>query len=102
MAPRPQGAGACGVSSVVGGFVTALDHGGRLRRATLPGASCLGGRARGAGSRSATPVLGQLQFVLKERRAEIRKIHRWAGAIDADPHFPQHPLRIALAGSSPT
>jgi hypothetical protein len=30
---------------------------------------------------TATPVLGQLQFVLKERRAEIRKIHRWAGAI---------------------
>ena len=30
---------------------------------------------------TATPVLGQLQFALKERRAEIRKVHRWAGAI---------------------
>lgn len=29
----------------------------------------------------ATPVLGQLQFVLKGRRAEIRRIHRWSGAM---------------------
>ena len=29
----------------------------------------------------ATPVLGQLQFVLKGRRAEIRKVHRWSGAM---------------------
>ena len=30
---------------------------------------------------TATPVLGQLQFVMKERRAEIRKVHRWSGAM---------------------
>jgi uncharacterized iron-regulated membrane protein len=30
---------------------------------------------------TATPVLGQLQFVLKERRAEVRKLHRWSGAM---------------------
>jgi len=29
----------------------------------------------------ATPVLGQLQFVLTQRRAEIRKVHRRAGAM---------------------
>jgi uncharacterized membrane protein len=28
-----------------------------------------------------TPVLGQLQLKLKNRRAEIRKAHRWAGAM---------------------
>jgi hypothetical protein len=30
---------------------------------------------------AATPVLGQLQFVMKERRAEVRKVHRWSGAM---------------------
>ncbi len=30
---------------------------------------------------TATPALGQLQFVMKERRAEVRKLHRRAGAI---------------------
>ena len=29
----------------------------------------------------ATPALGQLQFVTKQRRAEVRKLHRWAGAM---------------------
>ncbi len=29
---------------------------------------------------AATPVLGQLQFILKERRAEARQLHRPAGA----------------------
>ena len=29
----------------------------------------------------ATPALGQLQFVLKGRRAEIRTFHRWSGAM---------------------
>lgn len=28
-----------------------------------------------------TPVAGQLLFVLKDNRAEIRKAHRWAGAM---------------------
>jgi lysylphosphatidylglycerol synthetase-like protein (DUF2156 family) len=56
--------GACGSLSVVGGFATALTMGAAVILAA-----------------TATPVLGQLQFVLKERRAEIRKVHRWAGAI---------------------
>jgi len=30
---------------------------------------------------AATPALGQLQFIMKERRAEVRKLHRRAGAI---------------------
>lgn len=30
---------------------------------------------------TATPVLGQLQFIMKERRVEVRKLHRRAGAI---------------------
>jgi hypothetical protein len=29
----------------------------------------------------ATPILGQLQFTLKNRRTEIRNAHRWAGAM---------------------
>ena len=29
----------------------------------------------------ATPILGQLQFTLKNRRTEIRYVHRWAGAL---------------------
>jgi hypothetical protein len=29
----------------------------------------------------ATPALGQLQFVTRQRRAEVRKLHRWAGAM---------------------
>jgi putative copper export protein len=29
----------------------------------------------------ATPILGHLQFTLKSRRAEIRKAHRWSGAM---------------------
>jgi hypothetical protein len=28
----------------------------------------------------ATPVLGHLPFILKNRRTEVRKVHRWAGA----------------------
>ena len=72
--------GACGSLSVVGGFATALymvaqsgeGHFGVLH--AYVGAVVIL-------AATATPVLGQLQFVLKERRAEIRKIHRWAGAI---------------------
>jgi hypothetical protein len=72
--------GACGSLSVVGGFAMALtmvaqsgeEHFGVLH-AYVGAAVIL--------AATATPVLGQLQFVLKERRAEIRKIHRWAGAI---------------------
>jgi hypothetical protein len=29
----------------------------------------------------ATPILGQLQFTMKNRRAEFRNAHRWAGAM---------------------
>jgi Eukaryotic cytochrome b561 len=29
----------------------------------------------------ATPILGQLQFTLKNRRTELRNAHRWAGAM---------------------
>jgi hypothetical protein len=30
---------------------------------------------------TASAILGQLQFTLKNRRAELRKAHRWAGAM---------------------
>jgi len=72
--------GACGSLSVVGGFATALymvaiDGGPHFEvlHAWVGSLVVL--------SATATPVLGQLQFVLKERRAEIRKVHRWAGAM---------------------
>ena len=72
--------GACGSLSVAGGFVTALvmvdGFGGPHFQVLHAWAGALVVLAA-----TATPVLGQLQFVLKERRAEIRKIHRWAGAI---------------------
>jgi hypothetical protein len=29
----------------------------------------------------ATPILGQLQFTMKNRRTELRNAHRWAGAM---------------------
>jgi len=71
--------GACGSLSIVGGFATALymvaDFGGphfEVLHAWVGSLVVL--------SATAAPVLGQLQFVLKERRAEIRKVHRWAGA----------------------
>ena len=72
--------GACGSLSVIGGFSTALimvaDFGGphfQVLHAWVGALVVL--------SATATPVLGQLQFVLKERRAEFRKVHRRAGAI---------------------
>jgi len=72
--------GACGSLSVVGGFSTALymvaDFGGPhfdVLHAYMGAVVVLVAMA--------TPVLGQLQFVLKERRAEIRKFHRRAGAM---------------------
>jgi hypothetical protein len=72
--------GACGSLSVAGGFATALTmvagFGGPHFQVPHAWAGALVVLAA-----TATPVLGQLQFVLKERRAEIRKIHRWAGAI---------------------
>jgi len=72
--------GACGSLSVVCGFATALtmvaDFGGPHFQVLHAWVGVLVVLAA-----TATPVLGQLQFVLKERRAEIRKVHRWAGAI---------------------
>jgi hypothetical protein len=72
--------GACGSLSVVGGLATALimvaDFGGPHFQVLHAWAGALVVLAA-----TATPVLGQLQFVLKDRRTEIRKIHRWAGAI---------------------
>jgi hypothetical protein len=72
--------GACGSLSVVGGFATALfmvaDNGGphfEVLHAWVGALVVL--------VATATPVLGQLQFVLKERRTEIRKVHHRAGAI---------------------
>ena len=72
--------GACGALSVICGFATALTM------VTMSGEEHFAVLHAYAGavvilSATATPVLGQLQFVLKERRAEIRKIHRWAGAM---------------------
>lgn len=72
--------GACGSLSVIGGFATALtmvamsgDKHFEVLHAYWGAVVIL--------AAAATPVLGQLQFVLKERRAEIRKAHRWAGAM---------------------
>ena len=75
-----RGLGVCGSLSVVGGFATALymvaDNGGPHFEVLHAWVGALVVLAA-----TATPVLGQLQFVLKERRTEIRKIHRRAGAI---------------------
>jgi len=72
--------GACGSLSVVCGFATALtmvaDFGGPHFQVLHAWVGVLVVLAA-----TATPVLGQLQFVLTERRAEIRKVHSWAGAI---------------------
>jgi len=72
--------GICGVLSIALGFSTAVnmvaasgDEHFDVLHAYVGAVVIL--------AATATPVLGQLQFVLKERRAEIRKIHRWAGAI---------------------
>jgi hypothetical protein len=72
--------GACGSLSVAGGFATALAmvsvSGGPHFEVLHAWVGALVVLAA-----AATPVLGQLQFALKERRAEIRKAHRWAGAM---------------------
>ena len=72
--------GACGALSVICGFATALTM------VTMSGEEHFAVLHAYAGavvilSATATPVLGQLQFVLKERRAEVRKVHRRAGAM---------------------
>jgi hypothetical protein len=72
--------GACGSLSVVGGFATALymvaNNGGPHFEVLHAWVGVLVVLAA-----TATPALGQLQFVLKERRTEIQKVHRRAGVI---------------------
>lgn len=72
--------GACGSLSVVGGLSAAVymvaDFGGphfQVLHAWVGAVVVL--------SAVATPVLGQLQFIMKERRAEVRKFHRRAGVM---------------------
>ena len=85
--------GACGALSVVCGFATALymvaasgeEHFEVLH--AYVGAVVIF-------AATATPVLGQLQLVLKERRTELRKAHRWSGAITLILISPQHYFRI--------
>ncbi len=72
--------GACGSISVLCGFAAALTlvagFGGPHFQVphTWAGAAVVLCAV-------ATPVLGQLQFAVKQRRAEIRKAHRMAGAL---------------------
>ena len=72
--------GACGSLSVIGGFATALTMVAMSGDEHFEVLHAYGGAVVILAA-AATPVLGQLQFVLKERRAEIRKAHRWAGAM---------------------
>jgi hypothetical protein len=72
--------GACGSLSVIGGFATALTMVAMSGDKHFEVLHAYGGAVVILAA-AATPVLGQLQFVLKERRAEIRKAHRWAGAM---------------------
>ncbi len=75
-----RGLGACGALSVLCGFSAAVamvaGFGGPHFQVLH---AWIGGLA--AFFATATPVLGQLQFILKERRAEARKLHRRAGAV---------------------
>lgn len=96
-----RGMGACGSLSVVGGVSTALymvaDFGGPhfdVLHAYMGAVVVLAAMA--------TPVLGQLQFVLKERRAEIRKFHRRAGAMTLILLFLNILSGLVLAGVIPT
>lgn len=50
---------------------------------------------------TATPVLGQLQFIMKERRAEVRKFHRWSGAMTLILLFLNILSGLVLAGILP-
>ncbi len=72
--------GICGVLSIVLGFLAAVymvaesgdDHFVVLH--AWAGALAIL-------AATATSILGQLQFTMKNRRAELRKAHRWAGAL---------------------
>jgi predicted acyltransferase len=72
--------GICGVLSIALGFSTAVymvtasgdEHFDVLH--ALAGAVIIL-------AAMATPILGQLQFTLKNRRTELRNAHRWAGAM---------------------
>lgn len=72
--------GTCGALSVVCGFATALTMVAQSGEEHFEVLHAYVG-AVVIFSATATPVLGQLQFVLKERRAEVRKVHRRAGAM---------------------
>ncbi len=72
--------GICGVLSIVLGFLAAVymvAESGDDHFAVLHAwAGVLAILAA-----TATSILGQLQFTMKNRRAELRKAHRWAGAL---------------------
>lgn len=72
--------GICGVLSIVLGFATAVymvaesgDEHFDVLHAYVGAVVILAAMA--------TPILGQLQFTLKNRRTELRNAHRWSGAM---------------------
>ena len=72
--------GICGVLSIALGFATAVYM------VAESGDKHFGVLHAYAGvvvilAAMATPILGQLQFILKTRRTELRNAHRWAGAM---------------------
>ena len=92
--------GICGVSSIILGLATAIDmvaqsgdeHFGVLHAYT--GAIVIFASL-------ASAVLGQLQFIWRDRRAEIRRAHRWAGAMTLILLFLNILSGLVLAGVLP-
>jgi hypothetical protein len=77
---RHRALGICGVLSIALGFSTAVymvaasgDEHFDVLHAWAGAVVILAAMA--------TPILGQLQFTLKNRRTELRNAHRWAGAM---------------------
>lgn len=72
--------GVCGTLAVVAGFSTAVymvaDFGGPHFEVLHAWVGALVMLAA-----TVTPLLGQLQFVLKKWRAHMRRFHRWTGAM---------------------
>jgi len=77
---RHRALGICGALSIVLGFLAAVymvavsgDEHFEVLHAWAGAVVIL--------AATASAILGQLQFTLKNRRAELRKAHRWAGAM---------------------
>jgi hypothetical protein len=77
---RHRALGICGALSIIFGFLAAVymvAESGDEHFAVLHAYA----GALAILAATATSILGQLQFTLKARRAEIRKAHRWSGAL---------------------